>query len=298
MSISLPALRRDAALVVACFLGCAGTFLAIAQATHQPPASLARAVFMPDADHLAPWSAPATVAQPPSPTGVLIIDPANPDAYSVTAIRAGCPAWFTHSLPGQVCLTLYGDDELVSPSLLTGAMLPGGAVIRVRTAGGTTENCTHSTGYGYSTDGVLAVGDGWHCSRATAAPATTAPTATKAPQVATADQIRAMVAGLTRSDLPAGAMISLREASGGIQNCSRGSGPRVNADGVSYSGDGWVCVPATAAPRTEAPYREACFGAPLDSNPQAWDCFLDERIGAGIASRVGTPPTSIQAARP
>jgi hypothetical protein len=252
-----------AALVAAVILGSAATFLAVAQATHHAAPELVQAVFT------------ATDLPPAS----------RSFAFAPGHYYEGSQA------EGETAVWLLPVD-------LSGYDLPGGTVIRVHTAAGTTENCTHTTGSGVSTDGVPVFGDGWSCSRATAAPATTAPAATKAPRVDTAAQIRARFAGLTRSDLPAGTMVQLLEPqAGGIQNCSRGSGPRVNADGVSYSGDGWVCVPATAAPRTEAPYREACFGAPSVINPQAWDCFLDEPL-TGIASRVGTPPTSIQAARP
>ena len=252
-------------VVAAAILGSAGTFAGVAHATHHSAPSLVQAVL----------------------TGQ-DLPPASRHAFVPGQYYEGSQAW------DESAVWLLPVDP--QADFLADGWTPPLDAIRVRTASGEIQTCPHSKAAGgnggWVGDGVPVTADGWTCTRATA------PAATKAPQVDTADQIRARFAGLTRSDLPAGAMVSLLEASGGIQNCSRGSGPRVNADGVSYSGDGWVCVPATAAPRTEAPYREACFGAPLVSNPQAWDCYLDERIGAGIASRVGTPPTSIQAARP
>jgi hypothetical protein len=108
-AISLPVLRRTAALVAAVILGSAGTFLAVAQATHRPVTPLVQAVFTPSTE----------------------LDPAT-------------------SLP-------------LLPVHLTGSDLPAGAVIRVRTAAGTAENCTHSKGFGVSTDGVAATSDGWKC---------------------------------------------------------------------------------------------------------------------------------------
>ncbi|HEY8883270.1 MAG TPA: PT domain-containing protein [Dermatophilaceae bacterium] len=127
-AITLPALRRTAALVAACLLGSAGTFLAISQVTNQRIPPLVQAVF----------------------TGTQL-GPAQSVPFVPGHFYEGSRAW---------------DDPTVwlLPVTLTGYDLPAGAVIRVRTAAGV-ENCTHSKGSGFTTNGEPVTGDGWTCSR-------------------------------------------------------------------------------------------------------------------------------------
>jgi len=159
-AISLPALRRTAALVAACLIGSAGTFLAIAQATHQPVTPLVQAVFTPSAEQLDPVLNPTP--------------PAFPKVYRAVVLEPGIAPWSI--TPGKFYVGSPASNATVAgnpidpsvwllPATLTGSDLPGGTVIRVHTAAGTNENCTHSTGRGYGPDGQLAIGDGWSCAR-------------------------------------------------------------------------------------------------------------------------------------
>lgn len=142
-AITLPVLRRTAALVAAVTLGSAGTFLAVSQVTNQRVTPLVQAVF---------------TATP--------LGPAQSVPFVPGHFYEGSQAWANGHPVGAVWLL---------PVDLSGYDLPGGAVIRVRTASGTVENCTHSKGSGVSTngwtgDGAPITGDGWKCVLATPAP--------------------------------------------------------------------------------------------------------------------------------
>ena len=117
-----------AALVAAVALSSGGTFLAVAQATHHAAPELVQAV--------------------------------------VTSTHLG-PAQSVPFVPGHFYEGSQAEGETavwLLPVDLTGYDLPGGAVIRVRTAAGV-ENCTHSKGSGFTTNGEPVTGDGWTCSR-------------------------------------------------------------------------------------------------------------------------------------
>jgi hypothetical protein len=174
-AISLHALGRDAAVVAACLVVSAGTFLAIARATHQPVTTLVQAVFTPTAEQADPWGSPVQDRgrqMTSDEWGVVVPGQAYMGFLETDGVaklrQVGPPAVAVPGCP----FTNVGQDFPLGlgaacpvPAVLSGADLPGGTVIRVHTAAGTNENCTHTTGYGYSTDGQLAIGDGWKCAR-------------------------------------------------------------------------------------------------------------------------------------
>ena len=101
------------------------------------------------------------------------VDTTMADLYPNPITPAEAAAWTPYvgpippcsptALPYADCVAL----PVTPPKALAGADLPGGAVIRVRTASGEIQTCSHSNGGWVFDHGLPLLGDGWNCSRLT-----------------------------------------------------------------------------------------------------------------------------------